>query len=287
MHLDVESLRALVTVLDAGGMTAAADRLGLSQSAVSWKIKRLEQRVGRPLLVRDGRSFRPSRDGAELLDYAATIIDAHDQAVARLSSSELSGHLKLGATEEVCAACVHAVVGRFNRIHPAATIEILVDRSRRLEEMIDRGDIDVAVLQLSPEDLRPDDTVLWTDEQRWIVAADCWFDEGVVPLVTFGETGFYRPLAERILREAGIPYRIMFSGPSAASVIAAVEAGLGVAMLSGRSVTGEVVDWPRAETLPPLPLIHQVARAAAGDRSAVAVELIADIESELAEAETD
>ena len=51
MQLDVESVRTLIAVLDHGGMTAAADALGMSQSAVSWKIKRLEERVGRDLLI--------------------------------------------------------------------------------------------------------------------------------------------------------------------------------------------------------------------------------------------
>ena len=99
MQLDTESLRTFATVLDTGGMTSAAQQLNLSQSAVSWKIKRLEERVGRDLLVRDGRSLRPSRDGQELLVYARAIIDLHDEAVARLSSSELTGRLRLGATD--------------------------------------------------------------------------------------------------------------------------------------------------------------------------------------------
>ena len=81
MHLDVESLRTFAMVLETGGMTRAAEKLDLSQSAVSWKIKRLEERVGRDLLIREGRSLRPSRDGEELLGYARTIIDAHDEAV--------------------------------------------------------------------------------------------------------------------------------------------------------------------------------------------------------------
>lgn len=53
MQLDVESLRTFATVLDLGGMTRAAEALDVSQSAVSWKIKRLEEKVGRDLLIRE------------------------------------------------------------------------------------------------------------------------------------------------------------------------------------------------------------------------------------------
>lgn len=283
MQLDTESLRTYLAVLETGGMTSAATQLGISQSAVSWKIKRLEERVGRDLLVREGRSLRVSADGEQLLPYARTIIAAHDEAVARLSSSELTGRLRLGATEEVSADCVGAVVGRFNRIHPGVTIEVLVDRGQRLQDLLDLGRLDVALIQVTPDDERPGDTRLWQDDQLWISSPEWTYDDGVVPLVTFGESGFYRPLAEQLLAEAGIKHQVAFSGPSSASVIAAVEAGLGVAMLSGRSVGGDVIPWPRGETLPSLPQVYHVARSAKGKPSEIVAELIVDLAHELGE----
>ncbi len=283
MQLDVESLRTFVTVLQTGGMTSAAAQLGISQSAVSWKIKRLEERVGRDLLIREGRTLQPSSDGQELLSYARLIIATHDEAVARLSSSELTGRLRLGATEEVSADCVGDVLGRFSRVHPGVTIEIIVDRGQRLQDLLVKRSLDVALLQVTQEDERQGDVRLWRDEQLWISSAEWTYDEGMVPLVTFGDSGFYRPLAEQLLGAAGIEHRIAFSGPSSASVIAAVEAGLGVAMLSSRSVTGDVIEWPRAATLPALPSVHQVARAATGQPSEVVAELIADLTQELSE----
>ncbi|MGH1493568.1 MAG: LysR family transcriptional regulator [Acidimicrobiales bacterium] len=283
MQLDTESLRTYLAVLQTGGMTSAATQLGISQSAVSWKIKRLEERVGSDLLVREGRSVRASSEGEQLLPYARTIVSAHDEAVARLTSSELTGRLRLGATEEVSADCVGTVVGRFNRIHPGVTIEVVVDRGQHLQDLLDRGSLDVALLQVTPEDERPGDTRLWEDDQLWISSPEWTYDEGVVPLVTFGESGFYRPLAEQLLAEAGIEHQVAFSGPSSASVIAAVEAGLGVAMLSGRSVSGDIIPWPRGSTLPPLPVLHQVARASKGRPSDIVSELIVDLVQELAE----
>lgn len=286
MQLDTESLRTFAAVLDTGGMTSAAEQLNLSQSAVSWKIKRLEERVGRDLLIRDGRAIRPSRDGLELLTYARSIIDLHDEAVARLTSSELTGRLRLGVTEEVSADCVGEVVGRFDRVNPGVTINIVVDRSNRLEELVASGDLDVALVQVWTSDRQAGDTVLWEDEQIWICAPNWTYDEGTVPLVTFGEHGFYRPLAEQMLSDGGIDYRLAFSGPSSGSLLAAVEAGLGVALLSSRSVSGRVVDWPRAESLPRLPVVQQVARAAPGPRTEIVDELIAELIHELHEPAT-
>lgn len=283
MQLDVESLRTFTTVLDLGGMTRAAEALDISQSAVSWKIKRLEEKVGRDLLIRDGRTLRPSRDGRELLDYARTIVATHDEAVSRLESSELTGTVKLGTTEEISAARMCDVLARFNRIHPGAMIEFVVDGSSRLDAMLQRGELDVAVLQILPDECRPSDTILWRDSLVWVCAPDWTYETGTVPLITFGNGGFYRPLAERALRDAGIPFTISFSGPSAASVIGAAEAGLGVAVLSAASVDGELITWPRAGRPLALPESCQIARSSTGEPSRVAAELIADIVSELGE----
>ena len=285
MQLDVESLRTLTAVLDHGSMTAAATQLDLSQSAVSWKIKRLEERVGRDLLVREGRTLSPTRDGRELLDYARTIIDAHDEAVARLSSTTLEGKVRLGSTEEASAKCTGEVCGRFSRIHPNAILDFHVDRSSRLEAMVRTNQLDVAVIQLLPHQVRAGDSILWHDELRWVSSAEWTYDDGRVPLITFGEDGFYRPIMEAALDEAGIPHRVAYSGPSAAGVISAVEAGIGVGLLATRAIPDEtsMIEWPRAAHVDPPPAVVNVARAAKGATTEVAATLLADLRAELGE----
>lgn len=287
MHLDVASLRAFVTVLDTGGMTAAAEALGISQSAVSWKIKRLEERVGRDLLVRDGRTLSPSRDGRELLGYARTIIATHDTAVTRLSATGLEGSVRLGSTEEASSLCTGAVCGRFSRIHPNAHLDFHVDCSSRLAAMIAANELDVAVIQLSEHDVRRGDTLLWYDHLEWVSSPDWTFDDGTVPLITFGEDGFYRPIAEAALRDADIPHRIAFSGPSTSSVLGAVAAGIGVALLSSRSIAGDVVPWARGADLEISRRVINVARVARGATSEVARELLTDLRAELGEVPAD
>ncbi|MEM7342336.1 MAG: LysR family transcriptional regulator [Actinomycetota bacterium] len=283
LQLDIESLRVLVAVVDRGGMTRAAELLGMSQSAVSWKIKRLEQRVGRDLLVRDGRSFRLSHDGAELITYARNLVDMHDEAVARLSSSDLTGRVRFGTTEEVSEFCMRNVLARFNRTHPMVNIELFVDRASQLDDRLQAGSLDVAVLQVGPEEVRATDTMLWENDLMWVSSHDWTYETGEVPLITFGEHGFYRPRAEAALVDAGVPYRVAFSGPSTSSVLSAVEFGLGVAVIGDRWVTGDLIEWPRAADLDPLPPAATVARTGRRTDSAVTRELIDEIEQELTE----
>ena len=116
MQLDIESMRTYLAVLDWGSMTRAASQLDLTQSAVSWKIKRLEQRVGRPLLIRDGHELRPSQAGRILLDEARAIVEAHDRVAHRLESPEFTGRVRVGSNEEVGASRMAGILGRFNQL---------------------------------------------------------------------------------------------------------------------------------------------------------------------------
>ena len=280
MQLDVESLRAFVAVLEWGGMTRAAEHLGLSQSAVSWKIKRLEQRVGRPLLIRDGHTLRPTRDGRTLLVDAGQIVTAHDRAVHRLESPDFTGTVKVGANEEIGAPRMASILGRFQQMHPAARIEFVVNQSRLLSPLLERGAIDVAVIQVTPEEQQPTDVVLWSDELRWVTHRDMPFDDGVVPLITFGANGFYRPVSEPILERNEIPYTYTVSAPTSAGVRAAVGAGLGVGVLASWYVGDDVVEWGRAAEFEPLPIVRQIVRTVPGEQPDIATPLIAAIVDE-------
>jgi DNA-binding transcriptional LysR family regulator len=280
MQLDVESLRAFLAVLDAGGMTRAAERLHLSQSAVSWKIRRLEDRVGRPLFVREGHSLRLSSDGRALVDDARSIVSIHDRAVSRLESSDLTGTVRLGSNDEVSATHMAAVLGKFTRVHPGARVEFVSKDSESIVEALDAGELDVAVIQVGDADIRNDDLVLWSDQLRWLTCCETPYESGMVPLITFGENCFYRPLSEPMLEAAGIDHAVAFSGPSASGVHAAVTAGLGVAVLAERFIGGDLIEWERGAALGPLPLVHQIARTR-NDRDALAEALLDAISEEL------
>ena len=73
MKFDIDSLRTLRTVADTGSLQAAAEQLCLSRSAVSWKLKRLQERTGCTLLRKEGRRLRLTDDGHELLAYGRQI----------------------------------------------------------------------------------------------------------------------------------------------------------------------------------------------------------------------
>lgn len=280
MRLDIESLRVFATVVEWGSMSRAAEQLELSSSAVSWKIKRLEQRVGRPLLIRNGHDLRPTQEGRLVLEEAPVMVQAHDRLVRRLTQPDFTGTLRLGSNEEVGTARMAAVLGRFSFAYPEATIEYVVNASRTLIPLLARGRVDLAVIQVIEEEVLPNDVVLWTDELRWVTHRDLPHDDGVVPLIGYGENGFYRPVGESVLEEHDIRYSYTVTAPSSTTVRAAVAAGLGVAILADHWLSDEVVEWELGATLETLPRSCQVVRTAPGEQPAVTRAVVESIVEE-------
>ncbi|MEM8706619.1 MAG: LysR family transcriptional regulator [Actinomycetota bacterium] len=265
VRLDVESLRVFRELVAAEGFTAAAERLGVTQSAVSHKIRRLEERIGLDLLLRDGQSFILTADGRDLLAHAEAIVDAHDRAVDSLQRSTVSGTVRLGCNEEVAATQLAEVASRFGRTHPEVALEIRVRDSAVIAEWVDAGEIDVALIQVldTGDAVRPSDDVWRRDELTVVQAADADLD-GVaeVPLISFGPQCLYEPWFASAMADVGRSHRTVMECPSIQGVQAAVTAGLGVAVLNTPHITDGMRPWSGLGQLA-LPPVAFVLRSAA------------------------
>src|SRR5690349_19021712 len=93
--LDIDQLRTFVAIADTGSFTRAAEIVHKTQSAVSMQMKRLEERIGRPIFERDGRASRLNDDGERLLDYARRIVRLNGECVAAFAESDLAGRVTL------------------------------------------------------------------------------------------------------------------------------------------------------------------------------------------------
>ncbi|MFT7475007.1 MAG: DNA-binding transcriptional LysR family regulator [Verrucomicrobiales bacterium] len=264
MKLDVESLRALRAVVETGTFTEAASHLGMTQSAVSWKIKRLEERVGLDLVKRGGSEIEATPDGRDLLLYGERMLEAHDEAVEHLSRSDLSGVIRLGTNEDLRGGELADVLARFGRMYPQIRLDVRVQLSGAVREWLDDGEVDLAVVQIEADDVRPDDVVLWTEALAWVHGVEATFDlNDVVPIVTFGPGLIYLESSEESLRRGGLRWRTVLECPMLSGVQAAVEAGLGLAALNTRNVTSAMVEWEEARKHP-LPQLSEVIRTGEG-----------------------
>ncbi len=285
MKLDVESLRALRAVVQTGTFTEAGVQLGMTQSAISWKIKRLEERVGMDLVKR-GSEIEATPDGRDLLQYGNRMLEAHDEAVAHLSRSDLEGVIRLGTNEDLRGGALADVLARFGRMYSQVRLQVRVELSGIVREWLDDGAVDIAVVQIEASDVRPDDVVLWTEQLAWVHSDEHIFPiADPVPVVSFGPGLVYLETAEESLKRSGATWRTVLECPMLSGVQAAVEAGLGIAALNPRNITERMVTWEH-NSKTPLPELSEVIRTGPGGDAEAQTALLEALTTALVEQRT-
>ena len=260
-RLSVDALRVFRTVVQTGNMSRTALLLNLSQSAVSWKLRRLEDQLQCQLLTRIGGKAVPTEKGSVLLRHAEKILTEHDHAVAYFSPSELRGKLRIGVTEHISMTEVCGVISNFSHHHPEVDVQLVVEQSHLLRQHFSEGSLEIILHQDFAGTASPEDRVLWSEKLYWC-ATPAWLHESgkSLKLITWGPDCYYRNLAEEKLRQAKIPFSVMLECPSVAGMLAAITTGLGVGILNQYSVEKTICNVPELEKLMPLPSVDCLLR---------------------------
>lgn len=240
--MDLELLRSFVSVVDAGGFTRAGEQVNRTQSTVSQQIRRLEDSVGRPLLLRHGRRVAPTEAGDRLLLYARRLLALADEARDAVVRPGEARAVRLGVPEEFAAYRLARLLAQFTQSRPGVLIDVRCDLSSRLRRDLVRGAFDVVLVSRDPGDDGGYNAVaVWPERLRWVTSArfavDCGRDP--VPLVLFEEGCLYRRRAVHLIEAAGRAWRIACTSSHLAGVQAAVSAGLGISVLQEAAVLGD------------------------------------------------
>lgn len=262
---DPERLRSLVTVIDCGGFTRAAERLHATQSTVSGHVRRLEAQIGRRLLMRTTRSLpRLTEDGEILVGYARAILALQDDARRRLSGARLSGSLRIGMSDDFASGRgLTKVLARFAALQPEMQLDIEIANSSELLTSVAAGRLDFALSKSRREDGGGE--VLWRGEVVWASGCEPAGQAGEpLRLVLFPAPCAYRDRALKALQEAGRSWRVVYTSPSLAGIRSALVAGLGIAPLAHDLVGGEIRRIGIERGLPVLGSIEIVLHRRAG-----------------------
>lgn len=275
-RLEIDALRALSAIRQHGGITKAAAALGLSQSAVSHKIKRLEVSLDCDLLGRKSVGPMFTAAGEDLLDYAGRILGLHDEALISLSKTPLAGRLLLGLTEDTACTDLARMFGRFRRLHPNVALRAKVRMSLVLRAMLERGELDAAIVQVFSHEVRPNDVVLYREKLHWVKHPELMIGKDEpIPFLSFDDECFYRKWALDI-GQVDTVLETVFECSSAAGIVSAVNATMGVALLSDRHIHGEMQIM--TDRLPMPPSLAYVVRRARRSRNQALESLIVEIE---------
>lgn len=244
---DPVHLRSFITVARTLSFTQAADRLGIRQSTVSQHVRKLEAEVGRTLFIRDTHSVSLTQDGEAMLDFAGTILDTTQRALAHFHGSQVRGRLRFGVSEDLVLSRLPAILAEFRRSHPLVDLELTVGLSGELQQLALDHEIDLVFAKRAPGDAHG--IPVWRDRFVWVAGPDLprFGPEDPVPLVSYPTPSISRAVAIAALEAAGRPWRIVCTSSSLSGLRAASLAGLGVV--------------PHAQTLIPSGLVQVPARA--------------------------
>lgn len=166
--LDPDLLRAFVLIAEGGSFTRAAERVGRTQSAVSMQIRRLEETLGQPLLVRTPRGVQPTPQGMWLLERARALLALNDEIVGNFRAPPMVGTVRLGAPDDYALAWLPDILARFAEAHPAVELDVTCLNSSVLADRFRDGRLD---LTLVTEGLQASGTTaerVWRGPLRWV-----------------------------------------------------------------------------------------------------------------------
>lgn len=239
LHPDL--LRAFMTVVDAGGFSAAAERLRRGQSAISLQVKRLEDRLGVKLLDRTPRHLALTPEGELILDHARRLLRLHDELIARVAEQELSGVVRLGAPEDFATSHLPTVLARFARLYPRVALEVTCELTLQVLDRFQAGGLDLALVKREPQG-PANGLGIWREPLVWVAGGnETPTDDDILPLVVSPRPCVYRKRATDALDHQGRRWRIIYTCASLAGTHAAVRAGLGVTVLPKEMVPADLL----------------------------------------------
>lgn len=251
-RLDIDQLKTFVSIAETGSFTAAAGEVHKTQSAVSMQMKRLEERVGRPIFERCGRQSHLTRDGIRLLEYARRIVRLSDEAIMALSEPELAGVICIGLPDDFADRLLPKVLASFAHSHPRIEINVTCAESMQVFKKIRAGELDLGIV--THGDCGGYGDIIRREGLHW-VTSDLHDTHTMDPLpLAMGPISCtWRKAAIQALDRIGRPYRIAYVSGSAVATTGAVNTGLAVSVMSGSTVRPEMRILTPADGFPELP----------------------------------
>jgi DNA-binding transcriptional LysR family regulator len=245
--LTLQQLRTFRAVADHLSFSAAAAELGISQPSVSYQVKELEAALGTPLLDRLGRRVRLTEAGEIFYGYARRTLSLIDEAALVFEQLQglQRGRLRVGASATVGIYVIPLVLGAFSKLHPGLQVSLEIASRSQLQDRLLQGALDVAVFSPPVEEAEMECFPFIEDELVLVVPhGHPLAGRSGLTLGDFAEERFLmrewgsgtRAAVEEAARRAGVSLQVGMELGSNGAIKHAVEAGLGVAVLSRHAI---------------------------------------------------
>jgi DNA-binding transcriptional LysR family regulator len=248
-------LRTFVTLAETLSFTRSAELLSLSQPTVSQHIRKLEKAAGRNLVTRDTRNVRLTDNGDALLGFARTILSAHDRASSYFTGSAMRGRLRFGAADDLALTQLPQILRDFRQLYPQINLELTVGQSGALSRRLQAGQLDLIFIKKETGD--PRGRLVRRDRMVWVGHKSTVLEPGLpVPLIVYQAPSLSRNLAIGALESTGRTWRITCNTREVNGVLAAVRAGIGIAVFPESLIPADLAQVPASFGLPELGDVH-------------------------------
>ncbi len=254
--LNLYQLQSFVTVISEGSMTGAADKLYLTQPAISQQIRNLEEELGVELLVRGVRQIKPTLQGEVLYEYAKRVLQLVQQSeiAVRAMGAELSGQLRVGTLNSIGVHLISSLVARLLKHNPKLGLSIEYNRGPQLLELFRKGQLDVLIL---PDIESEYGESLESVEKRFLLKEEIWLvgsgkDTDIPRQIGISEFGKYPIInltseypkfsetLDQAMKSSGVKAETVFASSNVGTLKRVIEAGLGWGFLPSVSIRKQV-----------------------------------------------
>src|SRR3954451_21247725 len=267
--MDTRQLAAFCMVVERRSFSQAAERMGVTQPAVSQQIRALEERVGHKLVDRSGRRVEPTEAGRRLYRSAQRLLAAEEQLLAELGDEvegELSGRLEIGASTGPGGTVLPVVLAEFQQRHPGVHVALSVSDTQRVIEQVARRELELGVVGAARRHRGVVFEPFFRDEVVLAVPRGHRFADTVVsldelrtePLILMQEGAGVRQVIDDELRAVGVRLRdldVRLELGLQESARSAVLGGYGVTFISRSAIEADLaagtVEVARVEGLEP------------------------------------
>ena len=247
-RLNLDQLGAFAAVVELGSFSAAAERLQLTQPAVSLQVRQLEKRLGTLLVERVGRRARPTAAGAALLPHAAHIDEAVAAALDAVGAhaAGTAGRVRLGTGATACIFLLPPVLRELRRRFPELELTVTTGNTAEIVKAVDSNTIDLALVTLPAAGRALVVTPVLDDEFVAVAPRGTVLPARVSPaalakqpLLLFEPGGNTRRITDAWFARSGVALRPAMSLGSVEAIKELVAAGLGWAVLPQMAVRKE------------------------------------------------
>ncbi|MFR0692749.1 LysR family transcriptional regulator [Enterobacterales bacterium AE_CKDN230030158-1A_HGKHYDSX7] len=248
---DIEAIRAFLLVAELKSFTRAAEVTGTTQAAISLKIRRLEESLGRPLLERTPRRVTLSAHGSVFLPSARRLLASYDETLRCFDTPRRT--LRIGVSHHILGADLSHWLRRLAQADPEVIVAFSLGTSRQMLDSYEEGRLDIALI-LRHDNRRQDGEVIGSERFGWMAAESFELDDGAaLPLAIQPAPCGMRSMVENALQAQSRRWSEAFVGSGILAIGAAVSAGIGIGAMVERMAPAGCRDVRERFGLPELP----------------------------------